>query len=223
MQTTNTCLDCEHARKAGNKKYICCSFYSLHRDRIDEIPKGVTVFEGWGKLRQRPRDEGGDKTADSGLMTNYCLIVPPDAMGECMRFKKMEVIRIIVVDRIEKGKEKTAEAIRENDSVKLKAFLDRFLEIKAPPKEIAEAILNCPIDLLAETGYTLKVHSDLLGRDITLGKDLSWAVIKGLIEAQMTAEALKVALEAAEMFGGTVMEVRKQDEGVHFDLFSTQR
>lgn len=114
-------------------------------------------------------------------------------------------------DRIEKGKQVTKEAITNNDAEALQKCLRTFLDMKASPQDIYDAIQACPISLLNATGYTLTIFSDLVGRNVTFGKDISWEAVRGYLKVGADREAVKVALDAQNLFGGEIESVEKGD------------
>lgn len=122
-------------------------------------------------------------------------------------------------DRIEKGKKVTVEAIREADAARLSECISKFVEIGASPEDLTEAIGECPIALFEETGRLLTVHSGILGRDITIGKDVTWDAVRELLAAKTAKEELCLIFEAREMFGGVVVSEAAEEDGVQSGLF----
>lgn len=108
-------------------------------------------------------------------------------------------------DRIEKGKKVTAVAIAKADPIALQKCLNQFRGIAAGIDDIAAAITECPISLLEKAGFCLTITSGVAGRDITLGRDVSWQAVKGFLSGEADRAAVAQALEAQGLFGGKVV------------------
>jgi hypothetical protein len=114
-------------------------------------------------------------------------------------------------DRIEKGIAITAQAIKENNPAALAKCINHFHKLGAPADKIEQAIALCPISLIRQAGFNITIESRLLGRNIVIGKDISWDEwIK--IRSTITDPAdLKTIMEIKAEFGGTIEEITPSD------------
>lgn len=115
-----------------------------------------------------------------------------------------------MTERIEKGIETTLDAINNEDALAIKRCLDQFKKIQAPAEQIQKAIECCPLDLLKKTGYCVKIHSNLLGKEVVIGQDVSFKAVKDLIKVKPKKEELQLIFEAATLFGGCVEESKQE-------------
>ena len=107
-------------------------------------------------------------------------------------------------DRIEQGKLVAGEAIKSGDHDLLFRCLTQFKKLGASPQDILATVADCPVSLFEKTDFTLMIHSDIAGRTITLGKDVSWTAIKELFCNQADKEAIMSALPKQEGFDWSV-------------------
>lgn len=116
-------------------------------------------------------------------------------------------------ERIEKGKQVTRDAIARNDPVALQRCLRTFLDMKAPAKDISDAIGDCPVGLFEKTGFALVIESGAAGRNITLGKDVSWPAVREYLATGADKAALQLPLETMDLFGGRIEAVESLGAG----------
>ena len=99
-----------------------------------------------------------------------------------------------------------AKSAAKNRDVKLlRDCLEHFIKLSAPIEKIYEAIEECPVGLLEEAGFYLTIKSELLGREIVLGRDIPWEEVAMLIRDGVRGEALKTVLETRQFFEGKVV------------------
>ena len=111
-------------------------------------------------------------------------------------------------ERIEKGIVLVQDAIKDGDAKLLSTYIMHFVNnLKAPTDKILEAIKNCPVGLLEEAGlgFRIKMTSDVLKKDIILGKDVSWQEVEVLIRDGIKGDDLRKILEIREMFDGKII------------------
>ncbi|MBA4372263.1 MAG: hypothetical protein C0402_05325 [Thermodesulfovibrio sp.] len=107
--------------------------------------------------------------------------------------------------RITKGKGVILEAINTGDAILLKRCLTTFVEMGAPIADIADAIAGCPLSLLEEAGICLVIESAVAARRLVLGRDISWAAVKGLLHERADKAVVRTVVEAQGIFGGEIV------------------
>lgn len=108
-------------------------------------------------------------------------------------------------ERINRGLKVTGEAIQKGDSTLLKSCLKQFVTLGAPANQVGQVLMECPIALLKDSGFGIKIQSEALGREITLGVDIGWGEVEALLKNGVDSEGLKAVLEARDLFGGVVV------------------
>lgn len=110
-------------------------------------------------------------------------------------------------DRIKKGIEVIRAAIGEGNAKEIIRCLTVFKKLKASSDDITEAIGDCPLSLLRRAGYIIVLHSKALGKDITLGRDVSWKNVEYLFKLQPTPAELGLLIDVLTVFNGRIYEI----------------
>ena len=110
-------------------------------------------------------------------------------------------------NNVKKGLEIARRAIASGNSKQLGYCLSRLKEYGTSSQDIACLVAECPISLLKAAGVTVKIHSEITGQDITLGQDITWDALSGLIEQQPPKEEVSLILQAMDIFCGSVEAV----------------
>jgi len=112
-----------------------------------------------------------------------------------------------LTDRYKKGLEIADKAIQTSDAALLRECLMQFKKINAPSDILQEAIGNCPFDLIKQADVIIEIQSGILGRNISLGSEISWEEIALLKEKRITGKDLRKVIEAKSLFSGEITEV----------------
>lgn len=109
--------------------------------------------------------------------------------------------------RINRGKQITAEAIKNNTPELLKKCIAQFIKIKTPVEEIQNILNECPIDLFAKTGYCIIIETPLSDKPITFGKDITWDALKELVRIKPKQKDIQTIIESAKLLDGQIEKV----------------
>lgn len=108
----------------------------------------------------------------------------------------------------------TQAAIASKDVTLFRRCITRFADIKAPMETILEALKDCPMTLLRESGYKIHIFSHLLERDIVIGDDnsLSWPEFLLIAQHGIKGDHLRAVMEARAVFN---------DDGAFIEMIET--
>lgn len=120
-------------------------------------------------------------------------------------------------NRYEKGIKITYDSIKNGDAKKLLECVKQFRKINTPPEIIFKALEECPISLIDQAGIEIKVHSNLLNREIRIGKDITWGEAAILVENQTGKEEIEKILEVKSTFEGKLTGIERN--GKFYDEF----
>lgn len=128
------------------------------------------------------------------------------------------------IDLFQNAIEITKDAISNNDLDLLKSCLIRLCELKAPSEVLHEALEDCSLALLKQSGFKLQIFSGVLQKEISFGSALSWEEVQLIVNNGLSGEYLRSVLTAKEIFvPGAFIEfvepVNTEDNGE--DLLTT--
>ena len=76
-------------------------------------------------------------------------------------------------------------------------------------KKVNGLLEDCPLFLAEKAKLGIRIYSNLLGKEITLGQNISWKEIKKLINSRIEKDSLRAIVEIQQAFGGEIVEVKK--------------
>ena len=119
-------------------------------------------------------------------------------------------------DLVERGKKAAQEAIKKNDAELLARCIEKLKRIGASVEDIYSAIADCPLGLFEQTGFVLRIYSDVVDRELCLGQQPEWGMVKTLLRFEKNdRETLKALF--SEMKVEAVATASEQSTGSLFD------
>lgn len=97
--------------------------------------------------------------------------------------------------------------IERGDGKALGSHLSQLRAIGGGQEALASALADCALDVMPYTGYDVIIYSTRLGREVVLGKDISWSALKDLIRVRPKTESLSTMVAAALELQGRVEQV----------------
>lgn len=115
-------------------------------------------------------------------------------------------------ERIAKGITITQSAIENSDAAAVRSCIHNFRKLGATPEKMLEAVQNCPMSLAGKAGIAVTIESAVLGRRITIGKDISWEEVAKLCESNVTGDSLKTVMFARDEFNGKIESITPAEQ-----------